>query len=344
MKPQSTKVAVILHSDDKNIKIDLNVDETYVYSDFPEKVEFGKCLPLNSMGLGDLFRHLDSTGIIKNDFIFVSSNLVYELDFSSLYNAHVDGRKNKPQLVMTLIATPGHSHGNYISKDVDLLHYSPKSDYINLPFGINEFVVQNDIQHISGFICSADVPLLFTENFDYLTLDDFVKGILESELLDKQFNLIHANAFCIQDTNLTSSKTITSHYKLKNSKLLKDYLSPAVTNSPIPKSTKVDWHSTIINSVIGKNCKIINSMLVNCIIGNNCIIKDCTINDGAVVANDIQLNGCDIEENANVEQCMDIVEYLQAKELELYKSMILKSKLGGSSSKLMLRACGLIPI
>ncbi len=33
--------------------------------------------------------------------------------------------------------------------------------------------------HLS--ICSPQVPYLYTENFDYCTLDDFVKGILINE-------------------------------------------------------------------------------------------------------------------------------------------------------------------
>ena len=30
-------------------------------------------------------------------------------------------------------------------------------------------------------ICSSTVPQLFTDNFDYLTREDFIKGILENE-------------------------------------------------------------------------------------------------------------------------------------------------------------------
>eukprot|EP00835_Amoeboradix_gromovi_P005318 NODE_489_length_7778_cov_0.178409.p2 type:complete len:490 gc:universal NODE_489_length_7778_cov_0.178409:1778-309(-) len=312
MKPQTqTSVAVLLHSDNKNISIDLNVDETYVYTDNPDKVLFGKTLPLNAMGLGDLFRHLDTTGMIKNDFIFLASNLVHELDIQTIYKQHLEQRKNKPQIVMTLIVAPG-KHGIHVYNDNDLLHYSVSSDYIYLPSAINEFTVQNSIRHAMCMICAPDVPLLFTENFDYQTMDDFIKGILESELLDKQFNLVQADKFCMQNTSLDSRVAIEDHYKLSDSKYLRDYLTPSIIDSSIPKSCNIDWHSYIENSTIGKDCTIKNSIICNSNIAAGCVIVNSVIENDEIRSLDSDL-----------------------KEIDLYKSMITKSKRGDSVNKLL---------
>ena len=350
MKPTTTKVAVILHTDDKPLNVSLDVDEIYVYTDTPEKVETGKTFPLNAMCIGDLFRHLDTTGIIKNDFIFMASNLTYELDMTVIYNQHLDLRKSqKPQLVMTLIMVPSKQSGNgiHIYKDKELLHFSPHSEYIQLPSVVSDFVVRSDLHHVMGMICSADVPLLFTENFDYQSMDDFIKGILESELLDKQFEMIHAGKFCIQDKNLITKNIITQHDKLKNAKHLRDYLIPSIVGSAIPKSVLVDWHSTILDSKIGENCRIQKSILHKCTIGNGCILIDAHVDVGATIGDGVKLQNCFIESNAIINaDVTDTTIYANQKhnepnkngnlkELELYRSMIKKSNRSDSVSRLL---------
>jgi translation initiation factor eIF-2B subunit epsilon len=49
-----------------------------------------------------------------------------------------------------------------------------------------DFALRHDLGSIGVDICSTDVPALFTENFDYQTLQPhFVNGILTSDLLGK---------------------------------------------------------------------------------------------------------------------------------------------------------------
>ena len=41
--------------------------------------------------------------------------------------------------------------------------------------------MRHDLLDCQVAICSPVVPTLFTDNFDYLTREDFIKGILENE-------------------------------------------------------------------------------------------------------------------------------------------------------------------
>lgn len=67
----------------------------------------------------------------------------------------------------------------------------PKKSYISLPL---ESITQTkpsvniraDLLDVCIDVCSLEVLVLFTENFDYQDMKkDFVKGILESDLLGK---------------------------------------------------------------------------------------------------------------------------------------------------------------
>eukprot|EP00834_Sanchytrium_tribonematis_P000172 NODE_4_length_77007_cov_1.156642.p12 type:complete len:522 gc:universal NODE_4_length_77007_cov_1.156642:22981-24546(+) len=283
MKQETSKTLVVRDNcSNSTISVDLSVDETFIYTDNPKKVVVGKILPLNSMGVGDLMRHLDTSAIIKSDFIFLDSNLVHELDFLKLYDIHIEKKKTKPQLVMTLILVPG-NHGKYIIKDeVELVGFYPTSHNIPLPSQIQNFTIKANCEYVMGMICSPDVPLLFSENFDYQTMDDFIKGILESELIDKQFEVAFATEFCVQQDSLLKSKEISKHARFQEAKSLRELMCSNIQNSSISKSAKINWNSEIIDSKIGDGCEIIDSILRNTSVAEGAIIRNSVLVDSSV--------------------------------------------------------------
>lgn len=76
-----------------------------------------------------------------------------------------------------------------------VLHYEKVGSSKKFDFSLSIFQENSNVQlrydlldtHIS--ICSPIVPCLFTDNFDYLTRDDFVRGILVNEEVSTIFFL-----------------------------------------------------------------------------------------------------------------------------------------------------------
>ena len=350
MKPATstfTKVAVVLHNNDDVLDTELGVDEVYVYSNHSDKVKSGKILPLNSMCVGDIFRHLDTSGIIKNDFLFLSSTVAHEIDLKELYNKHIEDKKKKPQLLMTILLSNQEKGGIYIHQNNMLLFYSPQCDYIPLNCKESEFTLQNNIKHCLAMICSADVPLLFTENFDYQTLDDFIKGILESELLDKEFQIVLPESFCMENTTLKADYAISKYKKRKDAKRLATYLQPTIINSSIAPLTSIDFHSVIESSSIQSNSTIHDSFIKSSTIGRSCTIISSVIEAGCQIADNCRIEHSIIKCNSTVKA--NIIESIvpldstieepldtrTSSELAIYQSIKSKLKKGESTTKIL---------
>ncbi|KAJ1018151.1 hypothetical protein NDA16_005017 [Ustilago loliicola] len=172
----------------------------------------------DAQSLGDVMRELDSKQIIRSDFILIHADSVASMDLASIVDAHKRRRKKDKDAIMTIctmpvgkrsrIRTPGNLSLFFVEPHTSqLVHYAPvraapRLRTASLPLEAfdedaaatmnslsrgAEIDVRNDLVDCGIDICSADVPPLFSENFDYQTLRrDFVLGILTSDLLDSK--------------------------------------------------------------------------------------------------------------------------------------------------------------
>ena len=163
-------------------------------------------------------RELDSRQIIRSDFILIHADSVASMDLASIVDAHKRRRKKDKDAIMTIctmpvgkrsrIRTPGNLSLFFVEPHTSqLVHYAPvraapRLRTTSLPLEVfdqdaaattnslsrgAEVDIRNDLVDCGIDICSADVPPLFSENFDYQTLRrDFVLGILTSDLLDSK--------------------------------------------------------------------------------------------------------------------------------------------------------------
>lgn len=177
----------------------------------------------DAQSLGDVMRELDSKQIIRSDFILIHADSVANMDLVSILDAHRTRRKRDKDAIMTICTMPvgkksrTRNPGNLALFFVQpttsqLVHYAPvraaprlKTTSLSLELFEDdaagaEIDVRNDLVDCGIDICSADVPPLFSENFDYQTLrSDFVLGILTSDLLDSKI-FVH-----VAPTGLSSS-------------------------------------------------------------------------------------------------------------------------------------------
>ncbi|EST08731.1 Bacterial transferase hexapeptide repeat [Kalmanozyma brasiliensis GHG001] len=172
----------------------------------------------DAQSLGDVMRELDSKQIIRSDFILIHADSVASMDLDSIVDAHKRRRKRDKDAIMTICTMPvgkrsrTRAPGNLSLFFVEphtsqLVHYAPvpaapRLRTTTLPLEVfdedaaattnslsrgAEVDIRNDLVDCGIDICSADVPPLFSENFDYQTLrHDFVLGILTSDLLDSK--------------------------------------------------------------------------------------------------------------------------------------------------------------
>ncbi|OXB62107.1 hypothetical protein ASZ78_010512, partial [Callipepla squamata] len=264
--------------------------------------------------LGDVLRDVDAKSLVRSDFILVTGDVVSNLNISRALEEHKLRRKMEKNVsVMTMIfkeSSPGH-HARCKEDDIVIamdsatnrvLHYQRTQGLKRFRFPMSLF--QNSIEnvevrhdlldcHIS--ICSPQVAELFTDNFDYQTRDDFVRGLLvNEEILGNQIHMhVTTEEYGAHICNLLMYEAVCSDiirrwvYPLTPEMNFSDDKNQSYTHSKHNIYRGVDvslGHGSMLKenvligqgTVIGSNCSIMNS-----VIGQNCRIGDEVTLDGA---------------------------------------------------------------
>lgn len=290
------------------------------------KMQIKVCVSENCQSLGDVLRDVYDKRLINDDFILLTGDVVSNMQLKPLLIAHKERRKKEKQAVMTAVykrATPGHQTLSInesclmvFNKETNrMLHYQllKKNKTLSIPLNIlleNKNVrVCRDLLDCHVNICSPDVLSLFADNYDYQSMSDFLRGILENEeilgntfylhLLDGEYaasvcdlqlysavshDIINRWVFPVVP-DLFSRDTKEFYYYLRHNiykqkdvtlarscKLVKDVV--------IGNGTTIGENTTVLNSVIGRNC----------LIGENVILKSAFIWDNVQVQ-----SGCNVE-------------------------------------------------
>ncbi|XP_067898859.1 translation initiation factor eIF-2B subunit epsilon [Heterodontus francisci] len=270
--------------------------------------------------LGDVLRDVDAKSLLRSDFILIYGDIVSNINVSKALEEHKTRRKMEKNVsVMTMIfkeSSPGHrtrcQEDDIIvamdSKTSRVLHYQKAHRLKKFRFPMHVFHSSNDeIEirhdlldcHIS--ICSPQVAELFTDNFDYQTRDDFVRGILvNEEILGNQMHMhVTANEYGVRVSNLLM-------YEAVSSDIIRRWVYPMTPEMNFVEDEKefsvhlrhniyrglevslgqgsVMEENVVIGrgTVIGTNCLITNS-----VIGRNCIIGDNVKLDQAYIWNNV---------------------------------------------------------
>lgn len=163
---------------------------------------------------GDAIRELDAKQVLRSDFLLYRSDSVCTMDLRPVINLHRKRRLTDKDAIMTMCCMQAGDQTTMRSKAMrpvqyidpatnQILHYEqlpglPKRKAV-MPLellrlddktGFDEIDVRFDLVEAGVYICSIDVPPLFSENFDYQSLSfDFIPGILTSDLLDSKIFL-----------------------------------------------------------------------------------------------------------------------------------------------------------
>lgn len=324
----------------------------------------------DAASLGDVLRDIDQKALFETDFLLVPGDLVSNLSFEKALAEHQQRReKDKSKPLMTLLLrNSSPSHVERVPDDdvivalnsdtQQVLFYQKVSSLdqsrVKVPSSMllqadcAKFDFRYDLSDTGVAICSPQVPQLFTDNFDYQTKEDFVRGILiNEEFLGNQIH-VHTTVkdFACRVSNFhmydAVSRAILSRwaYPLVPDNDLNSFPLAVEPDSEQPceedavychlrqnvyvgqvkamgKNNRIENSSIIGHDVtVGNNCHIMNSVIgCGCRIGDDVTIRDSYLWHGVVVG-----NGCNLEK-AFV--CDEVVIYEQCK---LAERCILASK------------------
>ncbi|XP_031572968.1 translation initiation factor eIF-2B subunit epsilon-like [Actinia tenebrosa] len=296
----------------------------------------------NCLSTGDALREIDRKSLIRSDFVLVSGDVVSNMKLKHVLNEHKARRQKDKSSIMTMVfktANPGHrtrcrEDDTVLALDSStnrVLFYERTIKRKKFEFPLTLFADNHNIQlrydlldcHIC--ICSTQVPHLFTDNFDYQTRQDFIKGILINE--DILGNQIHCNI--INDTYAARvsnfymydavSKDILHRWSYpivpdNSSFFMEDSYSYIRHNLYLDKDlslardcelkenliigcgTSVGTGTVLSNCVIGKNCTIGDNVTIqgahlwdNVVVESNCIISDSILCSGAHIKKDVSI-------------------------------------------------------
>ncbi|XP_034470705.1 translation initiation factor eIF-2B subunit epsilon [Hippoglossus hippoglossus] len=272
--------------------------------------------------LGDVLRDVDAKNLVRSDFVLVYGDVVSNIDISQALQVHRHRRKTEKNIsVMTMMfkeSSPGHrsrcEEDDVIvaidSKSQRILHYQKTHGLKKLQFPMNifhsisdEFEIRHDLLDCHISICSPQVAELYTDNFDYQTRDDFVRGILvNEEILGNQIHMhVTKDGYGVRVSNLLMYDSVSSDlvrrwvYPLTPEANFTDQEGRSCTFSrhnvyrgsgvSLGQGSQMEENVLIgCDTSIGANCHISNS-----IIGNNCTIGDNVILNHAYIWNNVHI-------------------------------------------------------
>ncbi|KAH9934642.1 nucleotide-diphospho-sugar transferase [Fomitopsis serialis] len=283
---------------------------------------------------GDAMRDIYTHGIITSDFVLVMGDLVSNIRIDEVVRAHKERRRTNKDAIMTMVVKEsglqhrtkprGESGVFVLDPDTsECLHYEPVIGYppkthARIPREIlaehPELDIRNDLIDCCIDVCSAEVPSLFQDNFDYADIRrDFVYGVLTSDLLMKNIHCYIAKegyAARVADTRSYGaiSKDILSRWTFPlvpdnnhpgghayehlrgNKYIAKDNTVVMSRTARVGSNTLIGAHTTIADgasisgSVIGQRCKI----------GPGAVLK------GAYIFDDTEIGADTLVENSIV--------------------------------------------
>ncbi len=165
--------------------------------------------------VGDAMRLLDHKDILKSDFVLVSGDVVTNMDLRGALETHQKRRSKDKMAIMTMVLKGGMRGSHRLrlgdlgaltvmdEEDNRLLKFEErrdeKTDYAGDVNNVNNVCVPLDAGFFDGrrsvtvrtdlidtgiYICSHEVLMLFSDNFDYQNIrKDFVAGVLSEEEL-----------------------------------------------------------------------------------------------------------------------------------------------------------------
>ncbi|KRY47458.1 Translation initiation factor eIF-2B subunit epsilon [Trichinella britovi] len=317
---------------DGNTTVKEHVQRRLIGHEFLDNLTFVKCDGCYSVA--DVFRDIDQRALIKNDFLFLQSGFLCNSNLQSVIDEHRARRKKNKSCIMTILCRtcpkehPCRSRCDDLVVELEestqrLLNFRRlEGDESSLTLASNASMTF-DLLDCRACICTAQVPPLFSDNFDFQTLDDLMREVLiNEEILGHTVHVATVDdcyAASVHDYHsyLSISQNIMERWSYP---LTPDLFYFNVEHSIIPKPCyrwkQRNIYSHLQEAQVEKNVKLGK----NVTIGSGCIIRA-----GTEIVNSVIGNNCVIESNCRISNCI-IWENVFIGECCVVKETILANK------------------
>jgi translation initiation factor eIF-2B subunit epsilon len=134
---------------------------------------------------GDALREIDTMGVIRSDpFVLISGDVISNMDLKKAIKYHIEKRKADSNCVMTVVMKPIQKRAGLKPIYDDLIVALDKqtsqlilfednitNSSVNIPIELlcdhSDIVIRSDLLDCHVDICSPEVLLQFSDNFDY---------------------------------------------------------------------------------------------------------------------------------------------------------------------------------
>lgn len=305
---------------------------------------------------GDALRDLDAKGLLRGHFILLQAETVTNANLLAILEEHKRTSKRDRGAAMTVVFKEASARiptGNEVVIAIDLdnnrLHYHKRVDQyckekaFDIPMETflnnSQISIHHNVVDPQIAICSPLALPLFSDNFDFGTRDDFIKGLLiNEEILDSRIyvSFLSNNQYASTISSWLTYQTLSldvinrwcyplvpdmgicclsQNYVFSRNNIYKNHSAKVSRkvileeNVVIQAGSCIENGCEITNSVIGRNCKI----------GENCTLKFAFLMDNVTVSNNCRLEFCVIGASAIVEKSCELKDGFIVKSTETIK-------------------------
>ncbi|RZF33909.1 hypothetical protein LSTR_LSTR012251 [Laodelphax striatellus] len=273
--------------------------------------------------VGDAMRDLDAKALIRSDFILVSGFQIANLNYEMMLKKHSEFRKldlSGQTIAMTVLFKDGGQRRNHSSQGTTYImdsstnrilwqnKSSTKNEKVKIPMEIilsgNTIDICHGLLETKVYICSNNVPPLFSDNFDFQTMDDFIRGLLMNEEIIASTLYGHV----LQGANYAATLESWADYQAITNDLLHRWTFPLVPDV----FNKYSFHKRSVylgkNITLSVGCSLEESVVIGdkCSIGENTFITGSVLGNNCSVGSNVKLEGCYVFDNVVIENDCDL--------------------------------------
>ncbi|CAH1159671.1 unnamed protein product [Phaedon cochleariae] len=269
---------------------------------------------------GDCLRDLDAKGLLRGDFVLLEPGIISNVQLLSLLKKHGETTKFDKYASMTMILQEaGIGHIGRCPEEEIIIATNEQNRILfhkkmgktkerKLEFPLDIFLENSEISLLHNLkdthiaICSPSVLPLFSDNFDFQTKDDFIKGLLmNEEILEGTLycHVLKGSQYGGAITNWRMYQALS--YELQN-KWIHPLSSPRKRNRLMKNSviigenTKIPESAHIERSVLGENVTVGQNTRVE----HSFIFSDCKIADDVIISHSIIGPHCVLNEKSRI--------------------------------------------
>ncbi|XP_057659879.1 translation initiation factor eIF-2B subunit epsilon [Diorhabda carinulata] len=269
---------------------------------------------------GDCLRDLDAKGLIRGDFVLLEPGVISNIPLLPLLEKHRETVKKDKYAAMTIILQEfGIGHIGWQSSEdillatdchnrILLFKQLGKSHTRKVEFPIEIFLENSTVNLLHNLkdtriaICSPSVLPLYSDNFDFQTKDDLIRGLLMNEEILEGTIYTHI----LQGSDFGGAISSWKMYQAISKELMRKWIHPL--DQPRKKNkifkngvvigagTQVTESSNVNKTILGPNVKIGKNVTLN-----NCFIfSDTKIEDNVSILHSVIGPECVIKANSRI--------------------------------------------